>query len=77
VVQTTLTNEALQTEYNGINFPSSVEKMLQNTSVQQLEGGNPINDLSSGRLVTRLMELNITFKPQLKDKKTEGSVFFQ
>jgi hypothetical protein len=45
--------------------------MLQNTPVQRLKGGNPTTGLPSGRLVTRPKELNINFKPQRKDNRTE------
>ena len=61
VAQPTVTNEAL---------PSSAEKMLQNTPVQRLKGGNPTTGLPVGRLVTCPRELSITFKPQCKDNRT-------
>jgi hypothetical protein len=44
--------------------------MLQNTSVQRLEGGNPTTGLPSGRLVTCPREISVTFEPQYKDKET-------
>ena len=54
------------TSFSGLTVPSSAEEMLQNTRVQRLKCGNPINGLPSGRLVTLPKELNITLKPQWK-----------
>ena len=55
--------------HSGIIVPSSAEEKLQHTPVQRLKGGNATTGLPSSRLVTRPMELNITFKPLCKDKR--------
>ena len=44
--------------------------MLQNSPVQRPNGSNPTIGQPSSLLVTRLRELNITFKPQCKDNRT-------
>ena len=62
-------NEAVGTESQRITVPSA-EEMLQSTAVQWLKGGNPTTGLPSGRLVIRPRELNITFTPQCKAKRT-------
>jgi hypothetical protein len=46
--------------------------MLQNTPLRRPKGDNFTNGLSSGRLVAHPRELNITFKPQRKDNRTEN-----
>jgi hypothetical protein len=46
--------------------------MLQNTPVQRLKVGNTTAGLPSGRLITCSRGLNITFKPQRKENRTEN-----
>jgi hypothetical protein len=46
--------------------------MLQDMPVQWLKGYKSTTGLPSSRLVTRLRELNITFKPQFKDNRMEN-----
>jgi len=67
-------------QHSGINVPSSTAEMLQKTPVQRLKSGNPTTGLPSGRQVTHLRELNITFKPRrteltLQKIGTVGQVF--
>ena len=50
---------------SGVNVPLSAEEMLP---VRRLQYGNPSSGLPSGRLVTRLGELSITFKPQCRQQ---------
>jgi hypothetical protein len=56
--------------HSNATVPSSTKEKLQLTPVQRLKGGNATTGQPTGRLVTCPRGLNITFKPQCKDKRT-------